>query len=80
MVAASALCHIDDCLRRNQPMLSGGLSWAFINVSEGKSRSRWDDEKDIFFWELFFKAMGAGSSRVLEFSKAAQPGKSGEES
>jgi hypothetical protein len=64
---ASALCHIDDRWRRQAPESSKALSWAFINVSEGKSSVRWDDEKDIFFWELFFKAMGLGASEFRRF-------------
>lgn len=67
IVVGSALGHIDQLLHRNEPGFSAALSWVFINVSDNKSSARWHDEKDIFFWELFFGATGLGSHQLVRF-------------
>ena len=72
-VLASALCYIDDRLHVKAPVLTAPLSWLFINVSQLPSKLRWDDEMDLFFWELFFKGMGIGSGQFMSFLK--RPGR-----
>jgi cold shock CspA family protein len=67
MLAASALWHINDSLRLQRHSASWPLSWAFINVSAKTSSVFWDDERDVFFWELLFRAIGAGPDQLLPF-------------
>lgn len=67
MVVASAFWQINNCLRLRKSVSSKPLSWAFINVAGKTSGVLWDDEKDIFFWELFFEAIGSGPDEFLKF-------------